>query len=143
MIESIDLTIPQWNNQQVTWSIAFSTQWPRDVKFYEKKRKAELVAVLANLTQRYIPMLNAAPNSKAVEAGYLHHEPMGVVAIDQKGGGGNLQETRLYTYAEDATRTLWVITIGNKDEQSEDIKTSKRFVENLLQGPPPSTDHEH
>lgn len=54
-----------------------------------------------------------------------------MVAVDQKGGGGNLQETRLYTFADDETQTLWLITLGNKDEQSNDIQFSRKFVESL------------
>lgn len=113
------------------WNLAFSTQWPRDVKHYEKKRSRELAAVLRNLGQRYVPMLNASPNAKAVQAGFLHHEPEGVVAIDQKGGGAGLQETRLYTFADDSTHTLWLITVGNKNEQPEDIQFCQKFVESL------------
>ncbi len=113
------------------WTLAYSTQWPRDVKHYEKKHSRELAAVLRNLGQRYVPMLNASPNARAVQAGFLHHEPEGVVAIDQKGGGVGLQETRLYTFADDSTQTLWLITVGNKDDQPDDIQFSRKFVESL------------
>ena len=113
------------------WSLAFSTQWPRDVKHYEKKHSRELAAILHNLKDRYLPMLNASPNAKALQAGFLHHEPDGVVAIDQKGGGTGLQETRLYTFADDSTQTLWLITVGNKDEQPDDIQFSRKFVQSL------------
>lgn len=113
------------------WSLAYSTQWPRDVKHYQKKHARELAAVLHNLKERYLAMLNVCSNSKAVQAGFLHHEPDGIVAIDQKGGGTGLQETRLYTFADDKTNTLWLITIGNKDDQPDDIQFSRKFVESL------------
>jgi hypothetical protein len=113
------------------WQTETTTTWERDHKHYAKKHPNELAAVLRNLS-RYVDQINASPNAKSVQAGYLHHEPLGVVAIDQKGSKGNLQETRLYTYACEERRVLYLITIGNKAEQSADIELSKEFVKSLL-----------
>lgn len=112
------------------WQIEPSTQWPKDQKWYEKKRPREFAAVLHNL-QRYLDQLNAARNARAVQGGYLHNEPNGVVAIDQKGGGAGLQETRLYTFADSSTKTLHLITVGDKNSQSADIKFCSDFVKSL------------
>jgi hypothetical protein len=65
-------------------------------------------------------------------AGYIHPEPHGVVAIDQKGGGGNLQETRLYVYPHEERNVLYIITIGNKDEQPADVQFCSEFVNSFL-----------
>lgn len=109
------------------WEIEPTTGWERDQKYYARKRPNELAAVLRNL-ERYIKLLNVLKNSKAAQAGYLHPEPSGVLAIDQKGGGGSLQETRLYTYADDETKTVYLIAIGNKASQYADVEYSKEFV---------------
>ena len=74
------------------WQFEPTTQFERDKKWYEKKRPAEFAAVMHNL-KRYLNQLEAAPNSRSILAGYLHHEPYGVVAIDQKGGGGKTTTT--------------------------------------------------
>ncbi len=116
--------------RNVIWQIEPSSQWPKDQKWYEKKRPREIAAVLHNL-QRYLDQLNAAPNARVVQGGYLHHEPHGVVAVDQKGGGANLPETRLYTFADPETKTLHLITVGDKNSQSEDIKFCSDFVKSL------------
>lgn len=124
------------------WEIGPTIQWQKDSKYYEKKHPAELAAVLRNL-KRFLALLDTAPNCRAVQAGFLHPEPKGVIAVDQKGGGGNLQETRLYTFPDQAKKLLYIITIGNKNEQSADIQLSKDFVDSLRptpsQTPPPST----
>jgi hypothetical protein len=112
------------------WRIEPIQQFLRDQKWYEKKRPIELAATLHNL-KKYLQQLNAAPNPKAVQAGYIHPEPQGVVAIDQRGKWGNLQETRLYAYPEEAQKVLYLITIGNKDEQAADIEFCKEFVNGL------------
>jgi hypothetical protein len=112
------------------WQLSPSSYWQKVIKRYEKKHPRELAAVLHNL-DRYLNLLNAAPNAKAVQAGYLHPEPLGIVAIDQKGGGENLQQTRLYTFASDPNLVLYLITIGNKQTQKADIDMSKDFVRSL------------
>jgi len=110
------------------WNFEPSTQFQKDQKWYEKKHPNELAAVFRNL-QRYLALLMVSKNSKCVEAGYLHKEPGGVIAVDQKGFSGNLQETRLYTFAIDAVKTVHLITIGSKDTQHSDIEYSKNFIE--------------
>ena len=85
------------------WQIEPTSGWEKDEKHYSKKRPDELAAVLRNLG-RYVALLTASRNSKCAQAGYLHVEQSGVLAIDQRGGGGSLQETRLYTYADDDKR---------------------------------------
>jgi hypothetical protein len=112
------------------WQVQPTTQWQKDARYYEKKHPAELAAVLRNL-KRYIGLLNDAPNVRAVQAGFLHGEGKGIVAVDQKGGGGNLQETRLYTYPDEAKKLLYLITLGNKNEQPTDVELSKNFVESV------------
>ena len=126
--------IPIWNNVDAMWVLEPSTQWEKDQKWYDKKRPNELAAVHRNL-QRYLALLNVSKNSKCVEAGYLHKEPGGVIAIDQKGFGGNLQETRLYTFAIDRTNTVHLITIGDKDSQHSDIEYSKNFIKQFEDQP--------
>jgi hypothetical protein len=110
----------------------------KDKHWYAKKRPDELAAVMRNL-ERYLAMLNASKSAKCVQAGYLHSEPMGVLAIDQKGFGPNLRETRLYTYAVDETKTVHLITIGDKDEQHSDIEFCKEYV-GFITTPPATTD---
>lgn len=112
------------------WEIEGTQQWDKDRKWYEKKRPDELAGVLKNL-KRYVSQLNSSPNPKAFTAGYMHHEPHGVVAIDQRGGGPNLQETRLYVFPNEERNVLYIITIGNKDDQPSDIQFCTQFVQSF------------
>jgi hypothetical protein len=112
------------------WEIEPTNLFLKLEGWYRKKRPAELAAVLRNL-DRYVNLLNAAPNARAVQAGFLHGEPSGVVAVDQKGGGRNLAETRLYTFADDWAKVLHLILIGDKGSQAKDIQTCREFVRNI------------
>ena len=114
------------------WQAEPTTQFEKDAKRYEKKHSRELAAVLNNV-DRLLQYLNAGMKPGGFSAGFIHPEPGGVWAVDQKGGGGNLQETRLYTFPDANTLTLWLITIGNKPSQSSDVQLARGFVESLRQ----------
>jgi hypothetical protein len=78
-----------------------------------------------------VSQLKHAKNPLCVQAGYIHTEGRGVVALDQKGGGAALQETRLFAYPDNDNKVLYLITIGNKNTQSDDIKLAYRFLDSL------------
>ncbi len=61
----------------------------------------------------------------------MHQEPLGAVATDQKGGGKNLAQTRLYVYPDTETEILHLITLGDKRSQKDDIATCRSFINEL------------
>lgn len=62
--------------------------------------------------------------------------PLGLISIDQRGRskGAKPKPFRLYVFPEVSTKTLHLITLGDKDTQSEDVKLATAFVQGLLQG---------
>ncbi len=95
--------------------------YERAHKHYEKKHPAELMAVLDNL-DRYFKAVSSGVHPQFVVGGYIHDEGKGVKAIDQKSGGkGKLRQTRLYVYPDVEAKALYLITIGDKQTQKEDI----------------------
>ena len=92
--------------------------------------KRELKAVLGNLDS-YLVTLNDGRNPYHRAAGYIHHEPDGVIAIDQKGGGKALAETRLYVYPDTDTCTLYLLLLGDKNSQKRDIQDCREFVASI------------
>lgn len=127
-------TIPNRNNfpEPKPWVFQATARFERDRVHYEKKHPRELDACLRNTLLRYLPMLKAAPNPRAIHAGFLHPEPGGVVAVDQKGGGGNLRETRLYTFAEKSTRILHLLLLGDKSTQRRDLAHVRQWLDHHL-----------
>lgn len=117
------------------WSLESSTDYERAFKFYEKKHPSELRAVLSNLAA-YTMALKKGVHPQFIRAGYIHDEPQGIKALDQKGGGKKqkLQQTRLYIYPELDKKTLHLITIGDKVSQRSDIKLSIKYVDDLIGG---------
>ena len=114
------------------WTIQKHEEFNRDYKWYAKKRPRELAAVLDNLN-RLEKMLSLFPHPQLIVAGFIHPEPLGIWAIDQRGSIGNLQATRLYCYAENTERNLHLLAIGSKDSQSADISRVTEIVKSILE----------
>ena len=109
------------------WVLRPHAGYERDQRWYAKKRPAEFAAVLRNL-ERTMTLLHHSPNSLSLQAGFIHPEPHGMLAIDQRGGGGNLQPTRLYCYAHEVTRVMHLLAIGDKDSQPADLARLRPLV---------------
>ncbi len=75
--------------------------------------------------------LNQGAKLEQIKFGFIHSEPRGVLAIDQKGGGAGLKQTRLYTYPHRASQLVHLVTIGDKDSPKADIKYASEFVHRL------------
>lgn len=112
------------------WKLEPTDLFERKVQRLEKKNPRELSAVLQNL-QRYLNALNEAGRPEIIKFGFIHHEPKGVKAIDQKGGGRDLKQTRLYTYAQISINALHLITIGDKGSQKRDLRICRDFVSRI------------
>lgn len=119
------------------WTLAKTDEYERRHKRFEKKRPRELAAVLDNL-DTFFTALQGGAKPQQIRMGCIHAEPHGVLALDQKGGGKNLAQTRLYIYPDPDAEIVHVITLGGKDTQAEDIKLCSEFVEQLRKNKAPS-----
>ena len=112
------------------WHIEALDTYERVHKQYEKKCPNELAAVLDNL-DRYFKIISNGVHPQFIVAGYIHNEPKGVKALDQRGSKGKLKQTRLYIYPDIDSKKLYLLTIGDKGSQREDIRMCSDFVVNL------------
>lgn len=118
------------------WQIEPTDDYERQFRWYEKKHRRELEAVLRNL-QTYLEALRAGNKPMQIKYGFVHVEPSGIFAIDQKGGVGKLAQTRLYVYPDTDAEILHLLTIGGKGrEQRNDIQLCKDFVAQLKERGP-------
>ena len=118
-----------------TWTLEPSPVFGSKTKQYKKKHPVETVAVLSNL-DTYKKALDSGVKPAFIQAGFIHQEPKGVVAIDQKGIPkeklkGKPRQTRLYIYAYELDQVIHLITIGDKKTQKQDIEDCKKFVDRL------------
>ena len=114
------------------WTIQEHNEFKRDYKWYAKKRPRELAAVFANF-KRLEKMINSCQHRQLTVAGFIHPEPLGIWALDQRGSMGNLQATRLYCYVESSRKNIYLLAIGSKDSQSADISRVTEIVKSILE----------
>ena len=113
------------------WKLEDTGRCRARFKTYEKNHPRELGAVLDNL-QRFVDLINSGVSPLQVKVGFIHREPNGIRAIDQKGGPGpGLAATRLYIYCDTKTNILHLLCIGGKQRQNEDIQYCKKEVKKI------------
>ncbi len=116
----------------LSWELFLTDKYVRSYKRYVKKHPGELVAMLSNL-DFYHHAINRLGNPLQIKAGFIHTEPKGIIAIDQKGGKQKvkLKQTRLYVYPNSKEKNLYLLVIGDKKTQQADIKYCKDFVKKM------------
>ncbi|WPJ94009.1 hypothetical protein SH580_11250 [Coraliomargarita algicola] len=115
------------------WNLKQTLLFDRKLKRWAKKHPDELQATFDNL-DTYHEHLNSGLPAPLIQLGCIHHEPQGLKAIDQKGGGANLAQTRLYVFPDESTDTLHLITLGDKNSQKSDLKECADFIGKLKKG---------
>ncbi len=112
------------------WKLEITDKFERAFKRYEKKEPKILKAILSNF-DKYAYSLEEHGSPQKITAGFIHNEPHGVKAIDQKGGKEKLKETRLYIYPDTTKNTIHLITIGDKKTQTKDIKFCTKCIKEI------------
>ena len=104
-------------------------------RFKKKNKKTGLSELLLNNLDTYTNALQCGAHPQNINAGFIHHEPGGVKAIDQKGSRKNVsgtpKECRLYVFPDVDNKVLYLITVGDKNSQQIDIKDCERFLSGL------------
>lgn len=94
---------------------------------------------MSNL-QTYVDVLRETDNVQtANQQPFVHKELDGMVAIDQRGAKieqkmGKLKATRLYVYAAVIHQTVYLLGIGDKDSQKQDLQTFSKKMKQVRKG---------
>jgi len=121
------------------WGLEKATGFESRLKKFSKKHEVETSAAFSNL-QTYVDVLNETDNLQAAnQQPFVHAEPDGMVAIDQRGAHierttGKLKATRLYVYAAVINQTVYLLGIGDKDSQKQDLQTFSKKMKQIIKG---------
>jgi hypothetical protein len=108
------------------WPIDLSLASKAQGRSYRKKHPREFAACFRNLDRiRQFLCENKRPNQ--IEVGFFKHEGGSVYRIAQT-GVPNAQEIRLYVYFDEAVQVVYVLGIGDRSPQSQDITSYKKAV---------------
>ncbi len=117
------------------WILELEADYERKYKKWNKKHRRELKAMHDNFDTFHKSLNQGMSLEQASCLGFVHDEPKGIIAIDQKGAGAGTRQTRLYIYPDATTKILHLITIGTKERHSQkaDIQYASEFVDSLRQ----------
>jgi|GEM_PF-4276749 len=63
---------------------------------------------------------------------FVRNEKNGIHAIDQSPLKKGFKPLRLYVFPDEPTKTLFIITLGEKDGQNDDINECAKFVQSVI-----------
>ncbi|HUT13866.1 MAG TPA: hypothetical protein VMY42_25480 [Thermoguttaceae bacterium] len=113
------------------WKFERDADYEKRVKRWPKKHRRELKAMHDNL-DTFVGALNRGAMPAHEHFGFIHDEPKGIKAIDQKGAGAGVKQCRLYIFPDTTTKIVHLITIGDKSSQKADIQYACQFVDSLI-----------
>lgn len=98
------------------------------LKKYEKRHRAEYASCFVNLGD-VKAFLDEGLGVQQIQRCFsaFRSEGEGVFRVGQTGVVG-ARETRLYVYIQIVEEQIFILTIGDKDTQSDDIRRCKRIV---------------
>jgi hypothetical protein len=113
---------PEW---QVETSYASAGKFNR----FAKKHAAEYDSLFANL-EKIMRLLRAGSKFGSFSVGFFRSEGDGVYRIGQT-GVRSAKESRLYVYPDAPKNIMYVLAVGDKDSQQDDINEAKRTVKQI------------
>jgi hypothetical protein len=117
------------NDEQKQWYIDVEHATPSRFKKVRKRYPREYVSCFANL-DKIVKLLNAGHALGALKIGFFRSEKEGLYRVRQTGVQGS-KEMRLYVFADVDDQVLYVLEIGTKETQRDDLKRAKDVVSRL------------
>ena len=116
---------------QNKWEVDFSLASGSSLRRFQKNHAHEYASCLRNL-DRVIMLLDDGNSLRSLNRNpsFFRSEKRGVYRIGQTGLVG-AKETRLYVYAAEREKVLYVLGMGTKESQATDINEAHKAVKNL------------
>lgn len=115
------------DSEKATWEVCDDLMEIGRVRRFVKKHAAEYASCMRNL-DRLLALLNTGIPFRADLFGFLRSEGGNLYRIGQSGLVGAM-ETRLYVYIRIANKNIFVITVGDKNSQPDDINRAKAIIQ--------------
>jgi putative component of toxin-antitoxin plasmid stabilization module len=115
------------------WLIENAYASPGKFARFSKKHEVEYDSLFANL-DKIIRLLRSGNKIGGFRVGFFRAESEGVYRIGQT-AVANAKESRLYVFPDSEANVMYVLTVGDKDSQSEDINEAKQIVKRIKNQP--------
>ena len=98
-------------------------------KKVSKNHPEEYAACFANLN-KILALLESGQKIGEFKVGFFRSEGAGLYRIGQSGVKGS-KEVRLYVYPDTESEIMYVLAMGTKESQKNDIKEAKKKIKKL------------
>ena len=126
----------------MAWEIVPCTDYEKAKKSFVKKWRPEMLAVANNL-QTVMQTLDRGVKPEQLKTlSFVHGGyPLGILSIDESGHGKKTKPKaiRLYVFPCESEKLLYVMSLGDKSEQHDDVKLCKTFVSKVFESCKTST----
>jgi hypothetical protein len=116
----------------MAWTFTLCPDYEKRKKDFTKSWPHEMQAIATNLNRVLQSLENGArPEQLTLLGGFVHGGyPLGIISVDQTGHEkpSKPKALRLYLYPDATEQTLYVLLLGDKQRQSDDVKLCKEFV---------------
>ena len=111
------------------WSIENKYATQKKFEKFAADRPREFASLFANL-DRIVRHLNGGAKVGGFQMGYFRSEGEGVYRIGQT-AVQHAKESRLYIFPSQSNQTIYILTVGTKDRQPEDINEAKAIADQI------------
>jgi putative component of toxin-antitoxin plasmid stabilization module len=111
------------------WGVAVTDEAAKEIHKCVAKHPRETASVNDNL-RRVFEQLRSGKRLASFKFGFFRSEGDGLYRIGQTGVPG-ARETRLYIFPDEASSTVFVLGMGDKDMQQRDIKHAKEMIRDI------------
>ncbi len=119
----------------MTWTMSPCSDYANAIKVFTKKWPHEMRAVANNL-RTLMQSLDRGANPEQVKSlGFVHgNYALGILSIDETGHekGSKPKSIRLYIFPCETEKSVYVMLLGDKSSQHNDVKLCKDFVSKKL-----------
>jgi|AntAceMinimDraft_9_1070365.scaffolds.fasta_scaffold16434_3 hypothetical protein len=111
------------------WYIKDAEASRSSFKKLNKNHQKEYVACFVNL-DKILTVLNSGSKIGGFKVGFFRSEGSGLYRIGQTGVKAS-KEVRLYVYPESEDEIMYILSIGTKETQKNDINEAKRKIKKI------------
>jgi hypothetical protein len=114
---------------KAAWSIENKYALRKKFEAFAEARPREFASLFANL-DRVLRHLNGGAKVGGFQMGYFRSEGEGVFRIGQT-AVQHAKESRLYIFPNQSNQTIYILTVGTKDRQADDISEAKTIADQI------------
>ncbi len=116
-------------NGQIEWQIDIAHASPGKFEKFAAKHRREYDSMFANLN-KIMGLLREGHKVGSFQVGFFRPEGEGLFRVGQT-GVPSAKESRLYVFPDQEKRVMYVLNIGTKERQGEDINEAHEVVRSL------------